>query len=320
MNTPLISIILPTYNVANYIGRCLNSCLNQSFSNFEIIIVDDCGLDNSIEIASKYSEKDARIKIISNEKNLGTFHARKRGTLYAVGDYILYLDPDDELAYGALEKIALEIFRNPGLDMLIFNTQYTPDLKFWNVKPRVPVGTFKNNIAGSILKENNMPYGTMGKLYSRKVVMKGFDFLSVPESIRLVYGEDTLVFASALLNVSLVKGIAEKIYVYHLNETSITTQQDDTSLSNHIEQLAIVNRYLYELARHPNYSSVFESFNNRIEISKFFMESKKAKTNKEYLEIMIKIFSRAPSWRIAAKLMVFSINVIPRHLLKDIFY
>lgn len=69
----LISIILPTYNVEKYIARALESCINQTFKDIEIIVVDDCGNDKSIEIAKEYAIKDNRIKIIHNEENFEAF-------------------------------------------------------------------------------------------------------------------------------------------------------------------------------------------------------------------------------------------------------
>nr|WP_251824472.1 glycosyltransferase family 2 protein [Campylobacter jejuni] len=65
---PKISIILPTFNVEKYIAKALESCINQSFKDIEIIVVDDCGSDKSIDIAKEYAKKDERIKIIHNEK------------------------------------------------------------------------------------------------------------------------------------------------------------------------------------------------------------------------------------------------------------
>ncbi|EAL0983265.1 glycosyltransferase family 2 protein, partial [Campylobacter jejuni] len=76
---PKISIILPTFNVEKYIAKALESCINQSFKDIEIIVVDDCGSDKSIDIAKEYAKKDERIKIIHNEENLGTFAARNNG-------------------------------------------------------------------------------------------------------------------------------------------------------------------------------------------------------------------------------------------------
>ncbi|MCW1699397.1 glycosyltransferase [Campylobacter jejuni] len=74
---PKISIIMPTFNVEKYIARAIESCVNQSFKDIEIIIVDDCGSDKSINIAKEYAKKDERIKIIHNEKKLRYFCSKK---------------------------------------------------------------------------------------------------------------------------------------------------------------------------------------------------------------------------------------------------
>ena len=91
---PKISIILPTFNVEKYIAKALESCINQSFKDIEIIVVDDCGSDKSIDIAKEYAKKDERIKIIHNEENLGLLRARYEGVKAAGGGYIMFLDPD----------------------------------------------------------------------------------------------------------------------------------------------------------------------------------------------------------------------------------
>ncbi|HHD0794862.1 TPA: glycosyltransferase family 2 protein [Campylobacter jejuni] len=82
---PKISIILPTFNVEKYIAKALESCINQSFKDIEIIVVDDCGSDKSIDIAKEYAKKDKRIKIIHNEENLGLLRARYEGVKAAGG-------------------------------------------------------------------------------------------------------------------------------------------------------------------------------------------------------------------------------------------
>ena len=87
---PKISIILPTFNVEKYIARAIESCINQSFKDIEIIVVDDCGSDKSIDIAKEYVKKDERIKIIHNEENLGTFAARNNGVKAAGGGILCF--------------------------------------------------------------------------------------------------------------------------------------------------------------------------------------------------------------------------------------
>ncbi|RQD95291.1 glycosyltransferase family 2 protein, partial [Campylobacter hepaticus] len=76
---PRISIILPTYNVEKYIARALHTCINQTFKDIEIIVVDDCGEDKSIAIAKEYAKQDSRIKIIHNHENLKLLRARYEG-------------------------------------------------------------------------------------------------------------------------------------------------------------------------------------------------------------------------------------------------
>lgn len=314
MNTPLISIILPTYNVAEHIERCLNSCLSQEFTDYEIIIVDDCGTDSSIEIANAYASKDSRIKIIKHEKNLGTYHARKTGTFNAKGCFVLYLDPDDELAENALNIIYKQIKNNPKLDLLLFNSKYIPSHNFLSSKPCVPLGLFENNIPCSILQESKLTYGTPGKLYSKRALIEGFNELSIPENIRLVFGEDILIFASALLNTNCAVGLKQELYLYYRNETSITSIKDSGVINNNILQLDLVICYLKKLNGIKNINSCVDVIVERIELYKIGLRKELVSSNKEYLFFMLSCFLKTYSWKTLAKLMIFlaSLTMIKR--------
>lgn len=102
--TPKISIIVPVYNVEKYLPKCLDSIVNQTYKNLEIICVNDESPDNSLKILEEYAKTDNRIKIIS-QKNQGLFHARISGLKVAKGDICLYLDADDLLADNALQVL-----------------------------------------------------------------------------------------------------------------------------------------------------------------------------------------------------------------------
>lgn len=95
MASPKISIIIPVYNVEKYLESCLDSVLEQSFKDIEIICVNDCSTDNSINILKKYAESDSRIIIIDKQINEGLLSARKSGVDIACGEYIIFLDSDD---------------------------------------------------------------------------------------------------------------------------------------------------------------------------------------------------------------------------------
>ena len=110
--SPLISIIIPTYNVESYIARCLDSCINQTLSDIEILVIDDCGSDDSIKIAKDYAKRDQRIKIFHNPQNLGLFNARIEGEKHAKGEYILCLDSDDYIDTRTCKILYKTIYTN----------------------------------------------------------------------------------------------------------------------------------------------------------------------------------------------------------------
>lgn len=105
MTKPLISIIIPTYNAEKYIARAIESAINQTFKNIEILIVDDRGQDRSIEIAQSYALSDPRVRIHANAKNLRLLHARAQGAMACNSPWLLFLDADDFLAPEACEVL-----------------------------------------------------------------------------------------------------------------------------------------------------------------------------------------------------------------------
>ena len=88
----LISVILPVYNVSEYLSKCLNSIISQSYDNLEIICVNDASSDNSLEIIEEYRQKDKRIRIIKNEINVGAGESRNIGLKAANGEYVHFVD------------------------------------------------------------------------------------------------------------------------------------------------------------------------------------------------------------------------------------
>lgn len=111
MITPKVSILIATYNQEDYIKQAVNSALNQSYSNLEVIVSDDCSTDNTFEILSEI--KDERLKIFRNQKNIGRIaNHRKLLYEYATGDFVAFLDGDDFYIYDNFVKDAVEIFLN----------------------------------------------------------------------------------------------------------------------------------------------------------------------------------------------------------------
>ena len=115
----LISIIIPIYNVEKYLSQCLDSVINQTYKNLEIICVNDASTDNSLQILEEYAKKDNRIKIIENNKNLGLGMTRNEGLSKATGEYIHFLDSDDWLNNSYVyENITKNIIKSKGPDII----------------------------------------------------------------------------------------------------------------------------------------------------------------------------------------------------------
>ena len=118
---PFFSIIIPVYNTEKYLKQCILSILNQSFNDYEIIIVDDGSVDNCGLMCDYYARIDNRI-IVMHQKNLGPFEARGNASQKATGQYILSIDSDDWIEVDALKKIHDLLFER-NIDVLIFNYQ-----------------------------------------------------------------------------------------------------------------------------------------------------------------------------------------------------
>ncbi|WP_461461929.1 glycosyltransferase family 2 protein [Methanobrevibacter sp.] len=120
LDKPKISIIVPVYNTANYLEECLDSLVNQSLEDIEIICIDDKSEDNSPKILEKYASKDKRIKVLYNKENTGQAIARNIAMKSVKGEYIAFMDSDDKVDLDGYEKV-LNFCEKNNLDMVLFD-------------------------------------------------------------------------------------------------------------------------------------------------------------------------------------------------------
>lgn len=124
-----VSIIIPVYNVSDYVERCLQSVMEQSYQDIECILVDDHTPDDSIEKCQRMVDDyrgPIQFKILHHEHNRGLSAARNTGTVAARGDYIYYLDSDDEITPDCIEIMAKEVEIHPEVEMVMANLQTIP--------------------------------------------------------------------------------------------------------------------------------------------------------------------------------------------------
>jgi glycosyltransferase involved in cell wall biosynthesis len=109
---PMVSVLMTAYNREKFIAEAIESVLSSSYSNFELIIVDDCSIDGSVAIARQYEAKDNRVKLYINEKNLGDYPNRNKAASYANGTYLKYVDSDDAIFPHTLEVMVNAMEKN----------------------------------------------------------------------------------------------------------------------------------------------------------------------------------------------------------------
>lgn len=128
MNSPVVSVLLTAYNREKYIGEAIESVLASTFTDFELIIVDDASSDKTVDIAKSYAEKDSRIRLYVNEKNLGDYPNRNKIAEYATGKYIKYIDSDDIMYEHCLQVMVsgMEKFPDAGFGLCAAQDAFIP--------------------------------------------------------------------------------------------------------------------------------------------------------------------------------------------------
>ena len=212
---PKISVIVPIYNVEKYLPRCIDSILSQTFTDFELILVDDGSPDNCGEICDEYASRDSRIRVIHKE-NGGVSSARNAGLKDSVGKWISFVDSDDWLHPQYLELLILLAEKNhavaAAVDSVKTDTEIIPEpVNFEEILPKiVPCNQ-------SLSGWSNRFY-VWGKLFD-KSILNGHLF---DETIS--YGEDAIFILQVLGSTGGAIAIADaKLYYYYRRSDSLTS-------------------------------------------------------------------------------------------------
>ncbi len=222
MRTPLISVIIPVYNVEKYLRRCLDSVIAQTYQNFEIICVDDGSIDDSGKICDQYAVRDARIKVIHQE-NQGPSAARNRGLDAAEGEYIAFVDSDDYILEDMYKKM-LDKLLNYNVDLCVCQWQYEFSdgrqvVKKKNIDPTIYGCKTSLEFARFLYRgnyENSVVVAVWNKLYRRALLDK----------IRFegrIHEDEAFSGRIMAKNIS-VYVMEDQFYVYAQNGDSLTNK------------------------------------------------------------------------------------------------
>lgn len=291
MSKKLISVIVPIYNVGDYLEQCIKTIIQQTYENVEIILVDDGSTDNCSEICDYYKKLDNRIKVI-HKKNGGLSSARNAGLEICLGDYIAFIDSDDYVAENYLEELFNMITENDA-DIAIANRYELKGNEVIIPKFYLPVN--KTLISSQKLLEmfyyDILPHEAWGKLYKRKI----FDNYKYKENLK-VY-EDIEFITRILLKEKLTINCdtSKCLYYYRDREDSIMKegfnslwndeiifyQQIYEKVTDNSLKKAIANMEIKKCIRNLNkITNVFndtELVNNTLNIIKYNLNNIKIK-------------------------------------------
>ena len=155
--SPFISVLLPCYNAEKFIKKCIWSILKQTYSNFELIVSDDCSKDNTIKIVKELVKYDNRIRLLTSDKNQGIAFQRKKLISESKGEYFIFIDADDLFAKKILEKLIKPIVKN-GIDYDFITCKSV--FRFQNKKEKVIIKApiFYNNLILPHSKSNKLKF------------------------------------------------------------------------------------------------------------------------------------------------------------------
>lgn len=235
MGKDLVSIIIPVYNTAKYLGECLDSVINQTYKNLQVICVDNVSKDNSLSILKKYSVMDTRIKIIINEKNKGPAFSRNVGLTKAQGKYTYFLDSDDYIKQDAIEKLCFYA-ENNGVEAIYFNSSICGDFGIYGKGPTVNYAMGDNDkkiydgpTLFKMMNDKGVYTNSVWRCFWRT------DFLvnnNLKFEDQLSTSEDFLFSTQAILSGKRMMVIDEVCHTYRRREGAATTEASEKKVIN----------------------------------------------------------------------------------------
>ena len=214
-NTPLISIIVPAYNVEKYIKTCLDSLINQTYSNFEIIVVNDGSTDQTEEILKDY-KSNPKIRIYS-QKNGGLSAARNQGLKLANGELICFIDSDDSVRSDYLEKLAAPFFEDSDVDITVCGYQEKFEKSEINHALKSQKITGRQATEELLIKQQDFNVLAWNKLYRKSL----FTDYNIEYPVGQIH-EDNLTTYKLFSHTQTVAYISDVLYVYQRTHSEIT--------------------------------------------------------------------------------------------------
>ena len=236
----LISIIIPVYNAEPYLEKCLTSVLGQTHSEIEVILIDDCSTDNSVEIINAYANSDSRVRVFQNEKNSLIGVSRNLGIREAKGEYIWFVDADDWLDLDACNYIVTALKENENTDLMLFGYErHLPDKR---IKKKIPSSQINSENAFAFYLQLRKGFCPMclAYVYSKELLIRHQIFFR-----ENVYYEDVAFSAKAIYFMKNIFILQKSLYHYNReNQSSITSTKSKKKIKDLISAHEDIQNFL----------------------------------------------------------------------------
>lgn len=246
-----ISVIVPVYNVGKYIANCLNSLVNQTKKEIEIIAINDGSTDNSLNILNQYAKKYPNLIKVISQANKGMSVARNVGIQNATGKYIAFVDSDDEIELDLLERFWKKIIEYP-YDIVTCNVKCIYPNKTNNILSGLDFCTEKLSKAEKNKLFLNIYVALCNKIYKREL-FNDTNLLFEPN----IWFEDVLFFHKLIPNLKSIAFINYSGYKYYQRENSITYTYSD--------RLFNINLVMEKILLYYKASNIFEEYKDELE-------------------------------------------------------
>lgn len=237
-----ISVIIPVYNAEKYLTKCLNSIVNQTYTNLEIILVNDGSKDNSLNICYEYKKKDDRIKVINND-NHGASYSRNCGISISTGEYIMFIDADDYIENNFIERL---ITCNEYETYDLFISCYTDfyDKNIFKEKKLIDENILTFDLKKDYLNIVKYLRTPWGKIYKLNIIKE--NNIKFPEDY--ITAEDQIFNFRYLKYIKKYRFLNECLYFYrHENKNSLSSSKSYEAFISNIKKLKFEKVFLDEM-------------------------------------------------------------------------
>ena len=273
-----ISVIIPIYKVEKYLKKCIDSVINQTYSNLEIILVDDGSPDDCPTICDEYAKRDNRI-IVIHKTNGGLSDARNCGIVKATGKYISFIDSDDYVSNDYIEYLYRLIVENNGdisivLPQVFFDEQKSVEIN--NKKEKIKIYNPKDALL-TMMYQKEFDTSAWGKLYNRKL------FRDVKFPVRKLYEDISTIYKTFLKSKVIVYSNQKKYFYLKRNDSIMGRKFKNNDMDYIYQTLEVLNFFLKSSDK-----SLFNASKCRFLNANFSILLKLKKDNTDNKEVFLK--------------------------------